>query len=233
MNRKGNRGNQTNSCSRDIKVLRQQTGGFLLSGWWSSSDGRFGNEAQPEFPEYLQQGCEVGSAFPRFDSCNGRVRKTTEIGKITLGKLKIMPALNHGSNDLGDGFNFVKVFPDFRICFSNVVFIVSPSCHIVSPLSGNPIVALRFCFINFATRCFLRFLAELVEKDVGIILMAEVQHPIIPRTRFPYVIFQMPGNVFAQTGTMILKQLYVLGDLFVLDSGVLICYGFLLCMMFK
>ena len=48
--------------------------------------------------------------------------KTTEVGKITLGKLKIMPALNHGANDLRDGFNFIKVFPDFRICFSNMVF---------------------------------------------------------------------------------------------------------------
>ena len=154
--------------------------------------------------------------------------KTTEVGKITLGKLKSMPVLNHGANDLRDGFNFIKVFPDFRICFSNMVFIVSPSCHIVSPLSGNPIVALCFCFVNFAARCFLRFLAELVEKDVGIILMVEVQHPIIPRTQFPYVIFQMLGNVFTQTGTVILKLLYVLGNLFVLDSGIFICYGFLL-----
>lgn len=102
------------------------------------------------------------------------MRKTTEVGKITLGKLKIMPALNHGANDLGDSFNFVQVLTDFRICFSDVVFIVSPSCHIVSPLSGNPIVALCFCFVYFAARCFLRFLAELVEKNVGIILMVEI-----------------------------------------------------------
>ena len=44
------------------------------------------------------------------------MRKTTEVGKITLGKLKIMPALNHGANDLGDSFNFVQVLTDFRIC---------------------------------------------------------------------------------------------------------------------
>jgi hypothetical protein len=93
----------------------------------------------------------------------------------------------------------------------------------MSPLSGNPIIAFSFCFINFAARRFLRFLSELMEKHIGIVLVEELQHSIIPRTQFPYAILQMLCDVFAQAGSVVLKQLYVLGNLLMLNSGVFAC----------
>jgi hypothetical protein len=134
------------------------------------------------------------------------VRKPAKIGKIALGKLKIMSTLNHGAHDLGNSLNLIEVFSDFRIGFSYMVLIVSPSRHTMSPLSGNPIIAFSFCFINFAARRFLRFLSELMEKHIGIVLVEEVQHSIIPRTQFPYAILQMLCDVFAQAGSVVFKD---------------------------
>ena len=68
----------------------------------------------------------------------------------------------------------------------------------------------------------MRFLSELMQENIGIILVEEVQDSIIPRSKFPYVIFQMLGDVLTQPGSMVLKQLYVLDNLFVLDSRVFI-----------
>jgi hypothetical protein len=76
----------------------------------------------------------------------------------------------------------------------------------MSPLSGNPIIAFSFCFINFAARRFLRFLSELMEKHIGIVLVEELQHSIIPRTQFPYAILQMLCDVFAQAGSVVFKD---------------------------
>lgn len=125
------------------------------------------------------------------------MRETAEIGKIPLGQLEVMSALNHDSDNLGNGFDLIDVLSNFRIRLSDMVLVISPGCHAVSPLSGNPIVALSFGLLDFAAWCFLRFLPELVKENIGIIPMVEVQHSIVPRSKFPYAIFQILGDVFA------------------------------------
>ena len=65
-----------------------------------------------------------------------------------------------------------------------------------SPLSKEPIVAFGFCFFNFTARRLLRFLTELMKKDIGIVFVVKIQHSIISRTQFPDVILQMFGNIF-------------------------------------
>ena len=136
------------------------------------------------------------------------MRKAAKVCKIPLGQFKIMAAFNHGSNNLGDGLDLIKVFSNFGIGFSDMTFIIGPGCHIVSPLSGDPIVAFGFSFLNFAAGSFLCFLSELMKKHVGLIFVVEVQYPVVSWTKLPDVFFQMLGDVFAEQGTVILKQLY-------------------------
>ena len=115
-----------------------------------------------------------------------------------------MATFNHSPNYLGDSFCLVNVFPNLRISFSNVILIVSPSCHHMSPLSSDPIVAFGFGFFYFSAWRLLCFLSELMQEDVGVIFVVEVQDSIIPWPKLPYIVFQMLCDALAQPGTMIL-----------------------------
>ena len=100
--------------------------------------------------------------------------KAAKVRKIPLRQFKIMAALYHGTDNLGDSFNLIKVFPNFRICFPYMVFIVSPGCHAVSSLSCNPIVAFSLGLLNFAAWSFLCLLTKLMKKHISIIFVEEV-----------------------------------------------------------
>ena len=71
-------------------------------------------------------------------------------------------------NNLGNDLDLIKVPSNFRISFSDMVYIIGPGCHIVSLLSSNPIVAFSLGFLNFAARTFLCFLSELIATPVHI-----------------------------------------------------------------
>ena len=93
----------------------------------------------------------------------------------------------------------------------------------MSPLPGFPIVPFNHCLVDFAAWSFLSLLVELMEQNIGIILVIEKEYSVVPGPEFPYVFFRMLCDVFTQTGSMIRKQLDILRDLFVLNSGVFVC----------
>ena len=56
--------------------------------------------------------------------------------------------------------------------------------------------------------------------------MIEEQHPVITGAQFPDVFLQMFSDVFAKPCSVVFKKLNILGNLFMLDSGILISQGF-------
>ena len=50
--------------------------------------------------ENLQKGGEVRRGFPGLDSGYRRLWKTTKVGKVALGQLKVMASLDHRADNL-------------------------------------------------------------------------------------------------------------------------------------
>ena len=51
----------------------------------------------------------------------------------------------------------------------------------MSPLPGFPIVPFNHCLVDFAAWSFLSLLAELMEQNIGIILVIEKEYSVVPR----------------------------------------------------
>ena len=115
---------------------------MMLSACLNRICCRLCDKAEPKLAENLQKGTEIRRAFSRFNTGNRRMRETTEVCEIPLRKIEVVAAFNHCSNNLRNGFNFINVFSNYRIGFSDMVFIIIPICHAVSPLSGNPVISL-------------------------------------------------------------------------------------------
>ena len=93
-------------------------------------------------------------------------------------------------------------------------------------LSGKIIIAFSLCLFYFPLWCLLRFFAEVVEQNKGIIMIEKIKYPIAAWTQFPDAIIQMFGDSFIQMSAIILKQLYIQADLLVLNTCILTGGGF-------
>ena len=56
----------------------------------------------------------------------------------------------------------------------------------------------------------------MVEEHIGVILVVKEQHPVSSGTEFPDVFLQVFGDVLTKPCAVVLKQLDVLGNLFML-----------------
>ena len=62
----------------------------------------------------------------------------------------------------------------------------------------------------------------MVEQNEGIVLKKEIEHPIIPRTEFPNIIYDIFRDGLGKSSTIVLKQIDIVDDLLMLDPGVFI-----------
>lgn len=93
-------------------------------------------------------------------------------------------------------------------------------------LSCKPIITFRFCSFNFTPRCFLRFLPKLVQQHKPVTPPTEVEYPVISRTQLPDAIHQMLRHILGKPCSVVLQQLDIQHDLFILYSRILIGCAF-------
>ena len=67
-----------------------------------------------------------------------------------------------------------------------------------------------------------------MQQNVSVVFVIEKQNSVVSRPQLPYIFFQMFGNWLTKSCSMVFQKLYVLGNLFVLNSGILVGYCFFL-----
>lgn len=81
-------------------------------------------KAETKLPENFQKRAKIGGGFPGFNSRNGGMRKSAQLGKVSLGKIQIMALFNHCADNLGKCFNFIDISGNFRVCRPHMIFII-------------------------------------------------------------------------------------------------------------
>ena len=156
--------------------------------------------------------------------------KTAHLSQVTLGKIKIVALINHGTDNFGSFFDFVNVPSNFGIGFADVVLVIVPGSHIHSPLFVTclPVVSFSESLFDLTLWSFLGFLAELVKKHECFILKVEIENPIVARTKFPDIFNEMFGYICPEPCSIFLQKFNVKGNLLVLDAGIFALNCFLL-----
>ena len=72
----------------------------------------------------------------------------------------------------------------------------------------------------------MSFLPEVVEKNVSPVFVIEVEDTVVPRTKFPYVLFQMLCDRIWNQRPLIFKKLDAQSNLLMLYPCVFIGNGF-------
>lgn len=64
---------------------------------------------------------------------------------------------------------------------------------------------------------------KMMQKYKCIIFIIKEHYTVITRAKFPYAILKMLCYLFAKSRTIIFKELYILGNLLMLDTCIFIC----------
>ncbi len=64
---------------------------------------------------------------------------------------------------------------------------------------------------------------KMMKKNKSVVFEVKKQHTIVPRSQLPNIILKMFRNILSETGSVIREKLYVLSNLFVLNSGIFTC----------
>ena len=73
----------------------------------------------------------------------------------------------------------------------------------------------------------MRFLAELMAKNKGVIIKEGIQYTVVSGAQFPYTIPEVFRNIFRKAGAILLQKLNVENCLLILYTGIFICGCFL------
>ena len=123
-------------------------------------------------------------------------------------------------------FRFPDILCNFRVSSCHMLLIIVPGPHIHSPfLASQSHVPLLL--VQFHAAVFLRSLPKLVQQHKPITPPTEVEYPVISRTQLPDAIHQMLRHILGKPCSVVLQQLDIQHDLFILYSRILIGCAFL------